>query len=116
MASKEKYAVLVRPLSDEEGGGYLALVPDLPGCASDGETMQEAINNVDGAIESWIEAAKELGREIPDPGASAGKWLQRVPRTLHATLKHLAEKEGVSFNSYITCILAESVGRKTAHD
>ncbi len=107
-----EYAVLIKPLPPEDGGGWLAVVPDLPGCMSDGETMQEALDNVVGAVESWKEAAAELGREVPEPGSSNGQWRQRVPRTLHATLKRIAESEGVSLNTLVTCILAESVGKR----
>lgn len=60
-----QYAVLIEPLSPEDGGGFLATVPDLPGCISDGETQQEALQNVQEAIAEWIDAAVELGREIP---------------------------------------------------
>jgi antitoxin HicB len=61
------YSVLIEPLSVENGGGFLAYVPDLPGCMSDGETEQEALDNVRDAIEAWIAAAVEMGREIPPP-------------------------------------------------
>lgn len=61
------YAVLVEPLPASDGGGYLASVPDLPGCMSDGETPEEAIAQVRDAIACWIEAAKAMGREIPEP-------------------------------------------------
>ncbi|CDZ30324.1 type II toxin-antitoxin system HicB family antitoxin [Neorhizobium galegae] len=66
-----RYSVLVSPLSAEDGGGFLATVPDLPGCMSDGETPQEALSNVQHAIESWIEAAQDMGREIPEPSRQA---------------------------------------------
>ncbi|MEQ1407633.1 type II toxin-antitoxin system HicB family antitoxin [Neorhizobium sp. Rsf11] len=66
-----RYAVLVSPLSPEDGGGFLATVPDLPGCMSDGETPQEAISNVQDALESWIEAAHDMGRDIPPPSKRA---------------------------------------------
>jgi antitoxin HicB len=69
--SSLKYAVLVSPLSVEDGGGFLATVPDLPGCMSDGETPQEAITNVQDAINSWLEAARDLGRDIPQPSKQA---------------------------------------------
>jgi antitoxin HicB len=62
-----EYAVVVKPLSLADGGGYVALVPDLPGCMSDGETPAEALNNVEDAILVWIEAAGEMGRSIPRP-------------------------------------------------
>ena len=65
--SQLDYKVEVLPLPDEEGGGYMATVPALPGCMSDGETPGEAIENVQDAIACWIDAARELGRLIPEP-------------------------------------------------
>ena len=61
------YAVLIEPLSPEDGGGFLATVPDLPGCLSDGETREEAARNVGDAIVSWLEQARAMGRAIPAP-------------------------------------------------
>lgn len=61
------YPVLIEPLALEDGGGYLATVPDLPGCMSDGETRESAARNVSGAINEWIEEATALGRSIPQP-------------------------------------------------
>jgi predicted RNase H-like HicB family nuclease len=60
-----KYPVIVSPLTEDDGGGFLATVPDLPGCMSDGETPAEAIENVQDAIEEWLDLARKLGREIP---------------------------------------------------
>jgi len=48
-------------------GAYIAEVPELPGCAADGETRQEALAAVEVVIAEWIETAKELGRPIPEP-------------------------------------------------
>lgn len=62
-----EYAVVVTPLPDVDGGGFIAVVPDLPGCMSDGATPEEAIVNVQDAIVMWVEAAQELGREVPPP-------------------------------------------------
>lgn len=61
------YRVEIEPLSAADGGGYLARVPDLPGCVSDGATPEEALANVGDAINSWIEAATAWGRPIPKP-------------------------------------------------
>jgi antitoxin HicB len=66
-----EYSVLVEPLPAEEGGGFLATVPDLPGCMSDGETPEEAVTNVQDAILAWLEAARDLGHEIPKPSRRA---------------------------------------------
>ncbi|KAB1075797.1 type II toxin-antitoxin system HicB family antitoxin [Methylobacterium planeticum] len=59
--------IVITPLGPEEGGGFAATVPDLPGCMSDGETPEEALHNVLDAIDSWIEMAEELGHSLPDP-------------------------------------------------
>ncbi|WP_406854720.1 type II toxin-antitoxin system HicB family antitoxin [Alsobacter sp. KACC 23698] len=61
------YPVEISPLSDEDGGGYLATAPDLPGCMSDGETPEEALHNVLEAIESWLDAARSMALEVPPP-------------------------------------------------
>jgi predicted RNase H-like HicB family nuclease len=51
----------------EEDQAFIAEVPELPGCAADGASYQEAIANVEVVMQQWIETAKELGRPIPDP-------------------------------------------------
>lgn len=61
------YPVVITPLTAEDGGGFAATVPDLPGCMSDGETPEEALGNVRDAIEAWIEMARELGHAVPEP-------------------------------------------------
>jgi len=59
------YRVIIEALMAADGGGFLATVPDLPGCMSDGETREIAARNIEDAIASWIEEAKALGRKIP---------------------------------------------------
>ncbi|MFI5073132.1 MAG: type II toxin-antitoxin system HicB family antitoxin [Terriglobales bacterium] len=51
----------------KEDDAFIAEVPELPGCASDGKTYKEALSNVEVTIQEWIETAKELGRPIPAP-------------------------------------------------
>jgi predicted RNase H-like HicB family nuclease len=65
------YAVLIEALTEQDGGGYLATVPDLPGCMSDGDTREAALRNVTDAIAAWIEEAQALGRPIPAPSCHA---------------------------------------------
>ncbi len=60
-----KYEVIIY-WSDEDQA-FIAEVPELPGCAADGATYQEALSNVEVVIKEWIETAKELGRPIPEP-------------------------------------------------
>ena len=53
---------------DAEDGGWVAEIPSLPGCASQGETKEEALQNARNAMEDWIAAAREDGRLIPNDG------------------------------------------------
>lgn len=61
------YKIVIEPLSEPDGGGFLVTVPELPGCMSDGETPAEALANVEDAIATWIRAARKMGRAIPEP-------------------------------------------------
>jgi antitoxin HicB len=67
MDARGAYRVVIEPLSDEDGGGYLATVPELPGCMSDGETRAEALVNVEDAISTWLHCADKQGWPIPEP-------------------------------------------------
>jgi antitoxin HicB len=67
MIEAARYRVAIAPLSPEDGGGFVATAPDLPGCMSDGATPAEALANVYDAIGCWIEAAIEFGHEVPEP-------------------------------------------------
>ncbi|MCK4233561.1 type II toxin-antitoxin system HicB family antitoxin [candidate division WOR-3 bacterium] len=60
-----KYEIIIY-WSDEDKA-YIAEVPELPGCMSDGSTYKEALSNVERIIQEWIDTAKELGRPIPEP-------------------------------------------------
>ena len=62
-----EYPIVVEPLTPEDGGGFLATAPDLPGCMSDGATPEEAVSNIQDAIAAWIEAAHDLGHAVPKP-------------------------------------------------
>lgn len=110
MAKLTDYAIMVEPLSAADGGGWLATVPALPGCMGDGETPEAALADAEAAIREWHDAARQLGRKSPGPDA-LGQWRQRVPRSLHEKLKHVAAREGVSLNAYVAGVLAEAVGK-----
>jgi antitoxin HicB len=61
------YQIKIMKLSEDDGGGFIAIVPELPGCISDGESYEDALKNAKLAIEDWIETAKEIDRKIPLP-------------------------------------------------
>lgn len=61
------YPVHIQRLSEEDGGGFVAYALDLPGCMSDGETQDEALANLQDAIEEWQATARLMGREVPAP-------------------------------------------------
>ena len=65
MSEKYKYEIILY-WSDEDKA-FVAEVPELPGCMADGATYSEAVSNVEVIIDEWIETAKDLGREIPEP-------------------------------------------------
>lgn len=108
------YEVKLRQLSEEEGGGWFAEVPLLPGCMSDGETIEEAVRNLNDAKKGWIETCLALGREVPEPKADAfsGQLRVRMPKSLHRALTEKAKEENISLNQFIVYQLARGVGHK----
>jgi predicted RNase H-like HicB family nuclease len=60
-----KYEIILYWSDDDDA--FIAEAPELPGCAADGPTRQEALANVEVVIQEWIETARELGRPIPEP-------------------------------------------------
>ncbi len=116
MRDLTQYPFEIRPLSREEGGGYLISFLDFSECISDGETPEEAIRNGMDALAETIAALEEMGYAVPEPASSgsySGKFIQRVPKSLHARLALRAKQEGVSMNTLVTSFLAESLGGNT---
>jgi antitoxin HicB len=111
----EDYPLEIRPLTTDEGGGFVVTFPDLPGCMADGETPEEAIADARGAFSCWMKAHVEDGRKVPRPGQSAApvRFVQRLPRSLHAELKQLAASDGVSVNTMATVLIAEGIGARS---
>ena len=110
--SNVEYPFEVRPLSKEEGGGYSIYFPDLPGCWSDGASPEEAIENGRDALQSWLAVAQEFGDDIPRPfSAVSGRFVQRVPRWLHARLIARAKAEGVSLNTLVVSLVSQGIGK-----
>jgi predicted RNase H-like HicB family nuclease len=100
---KLPYTILIRHITDESEAYYFATVLELDGCMSDGATYQEAFENIQEAMAGWIETKLANGFPVPLPvsgGKYSGKFVVRLPKTLHARLAVEAEKEGVSLNQY----------------
>jgi len=90
------YHIQVDPLPPDEGGGFVAWVPDLPGCMSDGATPAEAIANATKAIDEWIEEAVRLRRAIPAPRsriAAAAYETKRDRESLEEVLRRIAASD-----------------------
>jgi antitoxin HicB len=111
----DDYPVEIRPLSAEEGGGFLATFPDLPGCMADGETPEAALAEARDAFACWMDAHQADGRPVPLPNTASGKFIQRLPKSLHARLQGRAKAEGVSVNQLVTAYIAEGLGAARHH-
>lgn len=113
MAKLSDYPFEVRPLSSEEGGGYLISFPDFAECISDGETVEEAMENGQDALKATIAALKAKKLAVPMPnsgGVASGKFVARVPKTVHAQLATRARAEGVSLNALVLTFIAQGLG------
>jgi len=115
--SVEYYKELAYPVElvqDDES--YVASNPDLPGCISFGETPNEAVENLQEVRTLWIEGQLASGNTIPEPSAPerySGKFVLRIPKTLHRMVDTQARREGVSLNTYITSIVASGLAYQT---
>jgi antitoxin HicB len=113
MSKPADYPFEVRHLSLEEGGGYLVSFPDFAECISDGETVDEAIENGLDAVKATIDALKAKKLPVPTPnsgGIASGKFVARVPKTVHAQLTTRARAEGVSLNALVLTFIAQGLG------
>ena len=99
----------VRQLAIDEGGGYLVTFPELPGCMSDGETVEEAIINAADAEKEWLVASKDWGKAMEKPG----RFVARMPQWIYRDLQYNAEREGVSMNTLIVSMLARELGKRS---
>ncbi len=113
MSKLTDYPFEVRPLTTEEGGGYLISFPDFAECISDGESVDEAIENGRDALKATIAALKSRKLPVPAPnsgGVASGKFVARVPKTVHAQLATRARAEGVSLNALVLTFIAQGLG------
>jgi antitoxin HicB len=114
MRDLTQYPFEIRPLTEDEGGGFLISFPDFSECISDGETIEEAIANGFDALAETIAALEDLGLPVPEPGGGgySGKFVQRVPKSLHARLALRARQEGVSMNTLVVSLISDALARR----
>ena len=96
-------------VEDPSEGGYVVTIPELPGCLTCGETLEQAIANAQDAKRAWLQAALEDGVEIRDPDSLndySGQFKLRMPRSLHRSLAEHSQREGISMNQYCVYLLS----------
>ena len=93
------YNYLIQQVADESGSYYYGRVLEFDGCQSTGETFEETYDNLRQAMEGWL----EYNDSIPEPSLDenySGKFVVRIPKSLHKKLAIEAEQEGISLNQY----------------
>jgi len=114
-----KLPYTIEVIRDESDGytGWFAKVEELPGCMTQADTFDELGEMIEDAKRAWIESALEEGVDIPLPRKAedySGKFVVRLPKSLHKQLVHTAHQEGVSLNTYVNVALSQAVGREMA--
>ena len=114
MRTIEEYMKLpyrIELIPDADEGGFVVTFPDLPGCLSSGETVEEACRNAEDAKYEWLMAAIEEDMPIPEPDSIedySGQFKLRLPRSLHRQLALQSKREGVSMNQYCVFLLSQN--------
>lgn len=107
------YTIEVMRDSAQNWSGWFAKVVELPGCMTQAERFDELDEMIADAMRAWIETAVAEGVPIPEPRPReeySGKFLARVPKSLHRQLAETAAREGVSLNAFVNAALAKAVG------
>jgi antitoxin HicB len=112
---RQPYARIIIP---EDDGSFRGEIMEFPGCISSGDDPSETLRSLEGVAMAWLTAALENGQSIPDPvelsSDFSGRFVLRIPKSLHKKATWYAEREGVSLNQFISYSLAESVGERRA--
>lgn len=111
---KSPYHIEIIRDEDEENPGWVARVVELSGCITQGDSFEELGEMIEDAMRGWIGVALEEGMPIPGPAPDedySGKFVVRLPRSLHRQLVETAEREGVSLNQFVNVALARAVER-----
>lgn len=104
----------VEVLRAEEGEGYVLHCPELPGCVTYADTLEEGFKMIEDAKKAWLEACLEDDINIPEPiriENYSGQFKLRIPKTLHKTLAERSKAEGISMNQYCLYLLSSGAGQ-----
>ena len=95
-------------------GGYVVVFPDLPGCLTQAEKLEEIPEMAEDARTGWIETEYEEGHNIPEPSYQeySGKFNVRLPKSLHRSLVDAAARDGVSLNQYVVMLLSRGTSTR----
>lgn len=107
---KLPYTKIIQEINDDAGHYFYGKILELDGCQSDGETIEELYQNLNEAMEGYIEIKLENGLQVPLPERNddySGKFVVRIPKSLHKKLALEAKKEGISLNQYAAYKLAK---------
>lgn len=111
------YTIKVIRDADEGEESWFAKVVELPGCMTEADTFTELGEMIEDAMRAWIEIALEDGHPIPEPRPTesySGKFVVRVPKSLHRGLAEAAERDGVSLNTFVNVALAQAIASAKA--
>lgn len=107
-------------LRRDEEGDVVARIKELPGCLAHGKDEAEAIKSLKEMQKLWLDDCIASGQPVPEPEIEellpSGKWVQRVPRSLHKRLTDAAKRESVSLNQLVTSMLSDAVAARTFMD
>ena len=109
------YTIEVQKDEGENYSGWFARVVELPGCMTQADTFAELSEMIEEAMALWIETALEDGETIPLPRSVddfSGRFVIRIPKSLHKELVEMAEREGVSLNTYVNVALGKTIGQE----
>ena len=96
----------------EDDGSYFIEYPDLKGCFTTGDTLEETVQLSKDAKKAWIETALAENIVIPEPKSIdefSGNFKLRMPKSLHKSLSEAAKEEGVSMNQYCVYLLSKEI-------
>jgi len=102
----------IEVVKDKTEDGYVLSVPELKGCLTCADNLEEGMELINDAKKQWLMAALESGYEIPEPNVLedySGQFKLRLPKSLHKELAEKSKQEGISMNQYCLYLLSNNI-------